>query len=205
MRLGWHTLRRLFARSGGEDGAPGEPALDISDIRSLGFWISNALMVIATILGVYLAASEGFKKALLFRQVEEREHTYDLLTALRAEIALNRKVVGAVTEKGLAELPQSWEEPPVIQRYIWQTMQNVPETFRAPPEALNGIALYYASLDEHLPAAFNDRAHRTTQYAAFKKLAEANAAFDAGVIVPIDAKMARLHDTLAEFGVDPKE
>ena len=210
MRLGWLLSRRLFGRipKEGEEGAGDlarEPVLDISDIRSLGFWISNALMIAATIFGVYLAASEGFKQAMLFRQAEEQEHTYDLLTALRAEVIRNRENAGAATAKGLEELPQSWEEPPVIQRYIWQTMQNVPETFRVPPEALNGIALYYEALDNHLVTAFNGSTHRSTQYSAFQALEKANAAFDKDVIATIGAKMARLQDSLARYGVDPKE
>lgn len=209
MRLGWLLSRRLFGRipKDGEESkeSPDEPVLDISDIRSLGFWISNGLMIAATIFGVYLAASEGFKQAMLFRQVEEQEHTYDLLTALRAEVVRNREIVGAATEKGLEELPQSWEEPPAIQRFVWQTMQNVPETFRVPPQALNGIAIYYEALDEYLPTAFNSSTHRSTQYSAFKALAEANAAFDKDVIATIGAKMAKLQSALADYGVDPKE
>lgn len=207
MRLGWLLARRNAVRSTADDGGSGssgaDPALDVSDIRSLGFWISNALMIVATILGVYLAASEGFKQALQFRQVEESEHTYDLLTALRAELELNRSRAGNAVADGLQNLPQGWEEPPRNQRYIWNTMQNVPETFRVPPEALNGIAHYYSELDVYLEQAFDERKHPSDQRGAFMKLQEANAVFDETVMSVVDSKMRALREELLSYGIDP--
>ena len=207
MRLGWLLTRKNTVRRApdgeGDEVEPGEGALDVSDIRSLGFWISNALMILATILGVYLAASEGFKQAMQFRQVEEAEHTYELLTALHAELQLNRSRLGEAVTDGLDELPQSYEEPPRNQRYIWQAMQNVPETFRVPPQALNGIAHYYREIDDYLEQAFDGRKHPSDQRRAFERLEAANAEFDAQVMTVIDAKMEELRRKLAEFGVDP--
>lgn len=209
MRLGWLLAKRYPGRSApsnDESGGPGDAeTLDVSDVRSLGFWISNALTIVATVLGVYLAASEGFKQALQFRQVEENEHTFDLLTSLKAEITHNRALTGELVDKGLEQLPQSWEKPPVQQRYIWQTMQNVPETFRAPPVALNGIALYYSRLDEHLEVAFNQRRHPSDQRNALLALQEANAEFDQTVLTAINAKMAELRSKLETFGINPDE
>ena len=207
MRLSWLLAKRHPARKATDTNAPNparEP-LDLSDLRSLGFWISNALTIVATVLGVYLAASEGFKQALQFRQVEENEHTYDLLTALQAELGHNRALVGATVTKGLEQLPNSWENPPVLQRYVWQTMQNVPQTFRTPPVALNGIALYYNELDIHLENAFNERKHPSEQRSAILALQKANAELDQTVITAINVRMADLKQKLERFGLDPDD
>lgn len=206
MRLGWLLARKNLGRKTPTPSpADDNEALDVSDVRSLGFWISNALTIVATVLGVYLAASEGFKQALQFRQVEENEHTYDLLTALSAEISHNRALVETVVVKGLEQLPQSWEKPPIQQRYVWQTMQNVPETFRTPPAALNGISMYYSKLDEHLAVAFNHRRHPSDQRSALLALQEANTEFDETVVTAINDRMADLRSKLQEFGVDPED
>ncbi|MEO0974308.1 MAG: hypothetical protein AAFX85_14550 [Pseudomonadota bacterium] len=206
MRLGWLLARKNVVRNpedGSDSPAPGAAALDLSDIRSLGFWISNLLTIVATVLGVYLAASEGFNQAMQFRQIEENEHTYDLLTALHGELTLNRTRVGDVVSKGLEKLPQSWEEPPQRQRFIWRTMQTVPETFRVPPPALNGVALYYSELDEYLEQAFDERKHPSDQRSAFVKLQRANSVLDDEVMTVIEAKMTELRQKLTRYGVDP--
>ena len=207
MKLGTLFGRRPIVRRAVEheddETAVAEARVDLSDVRSLGFWISNAFTILATVLGVYLAASEGFKQALQFRQVEENEHTYDLLTALKAELEYNRGQAGDTVERGLEKLPQSWEEPPPRQGFVWKTMQAVPETFRVPPAALNGIALYYSRLDQHMTDAYNERKHPSDQRNAILALQEANAELDDTVLRAINARMAQLKETLADFGVDP--
>ncbi|MEM9743268.1 MAG: hypothetical protein AAF918_11345 [Pseudomonadota bacterium] len=207
MRLGTLLGRRPIVRKAlshdesADDSA--QAKMDASDVRSLGFWISNAFTIVATVLGVYLAASEGFKQALQFRQVEENEHTYDLLTALKSELEYNRTQAGETVEQGLKQLPQNWQEPPKRQSFVWQTMQAVPETFRVPPVALNGIALYYAQLDEHLTAAYDERKHPSDQRSAILALQEANATLDTTVLTAINTRMAELKAQLTHFGIDP--
>ena len=42
------------------------PKLDNQELVKTSFWISQVFMIIATIVGVYLAAQEGLSQAIIF-------------------------------------------------------------------------------------------------------------------------------------------
>jgi len=48
----------------------------MSELRSGAFWVGQIIMLVATVLGIYLAASLGFKQALKLNLVEADRTTY---------------------------------------------------------------------------------------------------------------------------------
>ncbi len=53
------------------------------------FWLGQFFMIVATVLGVYLAANSGFQKALEFENLQKSKEAYLLERALVDEVAQN--------------------------------------------------------------------------------------------------------------------
>ncbi len=53
------------------------------------FWLGQVFMIVATVLGVFLAANSGFKKALEFERLQNKRGAYLLEQALTDEVREN--------------------------------------------------------------------------------------------------------------------
>ena len=60
-----------------------------SEIKKPSFWVSQLFILIATILGVYLAATQGFKQAIQFDHITNQKNVYYLQQSLKNEIESN--------------------------------------------------------------------------------------------------------------------
>jgi hypothetical protein len=113
---------------------------------NLEFWVSNAVIVMSTILGVYLAAQAGYKTALDFEVARsEREGFYmrrALLDEVKDNLARADDISKHMKENGWrfkASDPEIFK----LQSYIWETMKEQDVTFQLPSDILTGVRRYY--------------------------------------------------------------
>ncbi|MFK7839263.1 MAG: hypothetical protein AB8B83_02940 [Bdellovibrionales bacterium] len=111
------------------------------------FWISQIVVILATVLGVYLAATEGFKLAIHFDRLSEQRDNYYLQKAFYDEISDNIETAESMLEK-LEANPGNAKyilENHQFSLYIWNTMPEHNATFQIPTEVLNDLRSYYAN------------------------------------------------------------
>lgn len=74
-------------------------AFMVKDQGNKEFWFGQTFVLLATVLGVYLASMEGFKLALKFERLSNERDSYYLQTALYNELQDNIQL----TESLIAE------------------------------------------------------------------------------------------------------
>ena len=128
----------------------------ISDAQ---FLIGQGLMVVATVAGVYLAAHEGFRKALEFETVKGELDGYNLRAALRAEMIGNlaalHDLIGHVRETGA--FPATAAEWPRIRTDIWMAARMHPALFETPAPVLSSLGAFYAGAPDLIARAQENR------------------------------------------------
>jgi len=113
---------------------------------NLEFWISNLVIVISTVLGVYLAALAGFRTALEFEVARNDRDGYFMRRSLLEEVKDNLdtadKYSDFITKK------EGWRykgnpDAYKLQGFIWETMKEQSVTFQLPPAVLTAVRRYY--------------------------------------------------------------
>jgi len=111
------------------------------------FVVSQILMVGATIIGVYLAANEGFRKAVQFQLLDADRAAYRHMVALRDEMAFNAETIAAFAatyrESG-ANIHDQFLPP--MRTFVWDSSSEHPSMFEMPPEVLGGATTIYDEL-----------------------------------------------------------
>lgn len=73
--------------------------IESSEVKKPSFWISQIFILMATILGVYLAATQGFKQAVQFEHIMGQKSTYYLQSSIKNELSLNITATEQFLEK----------------------------------------------------------------------------------------------------------
>ncbi len=129
---------------------------DHSELKSSGFWIGHFLMILATIVGVYLAAQAGLKQAILFDEITGLQQGYHVRSALIDELQDNIQLLSAYKETYLSKQISGQElkqNNPDLSFYIWTSMQQSPVTLEIPGYFLNGIQRFYRSVNDIIEKA----------------------------------------------------
>ena len=124
--------------------------MDHNDLGKSGFWISQIFVVVATIIGVYLAAHAGLEQAIAFDRLTSQESSYYLRKSLHEELEDNVSILRAYTDEVLAR--RLWPEElvknrPVLSRFVWETMRYSPQTLEVPSIYLTGARQFYSKAD----------------------------------------------------------
>jgi hypothetical protein len=110
--------------------------LDTSEASKLSFWISQLCIIVATVLGVFLAANQGFKQAIAYGDIQSDKNNYYLRKSLQNEIAANishtRGYLKRIERGSLAER----KAPFKLESFVWDCMRNSPYTLEMPSELL---------------------------------------------------------------------
>jgi hypothetical protein len=113
---------------------------------NLEFWVSNAVIVLSTVLGVYLAAQAGYKTAVAFELARQQREGYFMRRALLDELKDN---LDQADEMSKNMMDSGWRftnsNPEIfkLQSYVWETMKQQSTTFQIPSEILTGVRRYY--------------------------------------------------------------
>lgn len=125
--------------------------LDNADLIKTSFWVSQLFMLLATILGVFLASKAGLNQALQFDNIDDMQNNYYLRRSLRDEVTDN---VAAMREyiKFLKEHQQTPYDMsiyhPKTSRYVWETMKYSEFTLQTPPQFISAVRRFYATTDD---------------------------------------------------------
>lgn len=126
--------------------------IDHGELKKTGFWLNQAFMIISTIVGVYLAAQSGLEQALKFDTLNKMEDNYYLRMSLYDELEDALNDLDAYAEF-LTKNPSSQaikEHKPMLEKYIWHTMQYNPTTLETPSYILSDVRRFYSKADRTL-------------------------------------------------------
>lgn len=147
--------------------------LDVSRRQNVVFWVSQLAVVFSTIVGVYLASSEGLKSAIEFHYATTTEKKYYTLSALHAEVESNNSLILALGEKNLVRNDDGEVEAhrsmrvPDLNWFVWVTMTQSSESLDLPVDILRDVNIYYLALTE-MAAQYQNSGGRDKLYNAKK-------------------------------------
>ena len=124
---------------------------DHSDLKTSGFWISQSFMIIATIVGVYLAAQAGLDQAIVFDDITSKQSNYFLRQSLYDEVDANIIMLRKYNEEYFSRaVPKSElkQHTPKLRQFVWESMKFSPATLETPSYFLREIQAFYAELDQ---------------------------------------------------------
>ncbi|MED5525698.1 MAG: hypothetical protein VX447_13220 [Pseudomonadota bacterium] len=125
------------------------PRLDNSELVKTGFWVGQVFMLLATVLGVYLAAQQGLSQAITFSDIDDQQKNYYLRRSLHDELADNVRIVREYADAVEKERPFDLTEyHPRLQTFIWNNMRYSDQTLQTPSEFLTAARRFYAGVDE---------------------------------------------------------
>ncbi len=109
------------------------------------YWIGHIFTVVATIIGVYLAATVGFDKALELEIVRADRGTYYLSESLYSEVASNIEIVqGYIDKVGDNPFPYSEDfEGIAINTFILDSAKFNDSALEIEPTILQDVSRYY--------------------------------------------------------------
>lgn len=114
------------------------------DLSNSRFWISQACVIIATIVGVFLAAQQGLSQALLFDTLNSKESNFYLRYSLDNEISSNivtlKEYANLLKQNKIRDLKSN---RPALQRFVWETMKYSPATLETPSHILAAANQFY--------------------------------------------------------------
>lgn len=126
-----------------------------SDIRKASFWVSNLFIIAATVLGVFLAATQGFEQAVQFDNLRGDKNNYYMRQSLRGELADN---AGYVKEY-IAKVSNQVVSPQlVLEDFVWNNMTYAANALETPTELLREAQRFHRRVTEIMATPhFNDR------------------------------------------------
>lgn len=141
--------------------------------RNPEFIVSQILMIAATIIGVYLAANEGFRKAVEFQLLDADRTAYRHMAALRDEMAFNAETLATFAaeyrESG-ANIHDQFLPP--VRTFVWDSSSEHPSIFEMPPEVLGNATTIYDEVRGQLALGGRGPDRRRELLTAFEAEAE---------------------------------
>jgi len=117
----------------------------MSELRSASFWVGHLFVIFATVLGVYLAASAGFKQALKLDLLQADRGTYYVAESLYRELEFNNKNMQSYLD-GIKEKSLVFKEHIdgiKLNNFIFNAAEESESTFEIAPDLLSEVSQYY--------------------------------------------------------------
>jgi|GEM_PF-5371827 len=125
-----------------------EPTSNPARGFSSEFWIGQMVVVVCTILGIYLAATLGFKKAVDLTLLESDRNTYYLAASFEGEVRSNLTHLDAfLTEHDAAPFMPDGATLK-LNRFVFDAMKFAGSTMELPPAVVNGVSTFYLDAGE---------------------------------------------------------
>lgn len=127
---------------------PAAPASDRAltnrdETKKLSFWISQIFILLATVLGVYLASSQGFRQALAYGEIQSARNAYYLRKSLQSEISDNIPLVREYMKRLETGGLPARQAPFSLDTFVWEALKNSSSTLETPPELLRESRMFY--------------------------------------------------------------
>lgn len=175
--------------------------LDITNNKNRAFWFGHLLVLLATVSGVYLAASAGLKSAVEFELIKSDRDSYYMRTALLDEVKDNVQSLetwGKEYRGGNARKFMNNPDDFTMDYFIWDTMKDNPGTFEIPGEILTGIRRYYREAD----ATLRKMTSKKPAAAVVDQMLKTNEAFQRTTLTTLEDDVAALRARLIKHGID---
>jgi hypothetical protein len=178
--------------------------LSIFKVRAEGnleFWVSNFIIILSTVLGVYLAALAGYKTALEFEISRTQRESYFMRTALLDELKDNLEQ--AEKNADFIMNKDGWRfkagpEAYKMQSFVWETMKQQSTTFQIPSELLTAVRRYYDNTNSY---GTDMRAASSPAIEAAKALLAETKAMREKTLPAMEKDIARLREKLEKLGL----
>ncbi|MCL1058783.1 hypothetical protein L2729_12405 [Shewanella gelidimarina] len=120
------------------------PKLDNQELVKPSFWISQVFMIIATIVGVYLAAQEGLSQAIIFDDLSNKQDNYYLRHALFDEVNDNVTIINEYADTVAKSSPYDLKGiHPTMATFVWENMRYSANTLETPTQILTETRRFY--------------------------------------------------------------
>jgi hypothetical protein len=116
------------------------------EIKKAGYWVGQIFMMIATVVGVFLAAQVGLRQAIIFDDIASKESNYYLRQSLAQEVSDNVDLLRIYNDEYLGRnVPKQTliANHPKISYYVWETMKFSPFTLETPSHFLSETRAFY--------------------------------------------------------------
>jgi hypothetical protein len=129
---------------------------DVRRRQNAIFWIGQLAVVFSTVLGVYLAASQGLKTAVEFHAAVSNEKNFYTLSALREEVKSNNQLLLDFTQENFVfdddgnVTSHRGSDLPDLNWFVWVTMTNATESLELPVDILKDTNRYYLELNKEM-------------------------------------------------------
>ena len=175
-------------------------ALQQGEISNLSFWISQISMIIATVLGVYLAAQQGLQQAVMFEQIQSDKNNYYLRTSLQQELTDNLQLIRDYTEQIKGAGAHTIKRYPLqLDTFVWESMKYSPATLETPPSLLSASRQFYRQANDIYQKIYSSFYH--SAYGS-KLLLELVAQMETDVLPKFEADTQKLKQTLAQQNIE---
>lgn len=140
-----HTMNESQMRSQ----AKKRLAIRHGEISKVSFWISQVFMLIATVLGVYLAGQQGLKQAVIFEQIQSDRSNYYLRKSLQHELADNLALIEEYADSltGIS-IHAARRHNLDLDTFVWETMKYSPATLETPSTLLSESRQFYRKVND---------------------------------------------------------
>ena len=163
------------------------------------FIVSQILMIVATIIGVYLAANEGFKKAIQFQLLDADRTAYRHMVALRNEMAFNARTLSDFSRKYRESGANIHDQfMPALRTFVWDSSSEHPSVFDMPEEVLGGATSIYDTLRAQMERGGRGPDRRVELLDAFD---EESARIETEMLPAFSRTLADLTQRLEEGGI----
>lgn len=178
--------------------------IQFDEIRKASFWVGQVFIILATVIGVYLASSQGFKQAMAYGNLQSARNNYYLRTSLHSEmhdnLALVREYMQRIDTGGLP----ARKAPFSLDTFVWESMKNSSATMETPSALLREARMFYRGVaDIQQKVADNTYGVKV----ANEKLAAMVDHIEKTVLPMFDANTAQIRKNLTNNGIllDPSE
>jgi hypothetical protein len=179
--------------------------MDHRDIGSSGFWVGHMLMIMATIIGVFLAAQAGLAQAIKFDQYKDLQSNYFLRQSLLEEVTDNVKILREYEKEYLSQSVANITlktNRPDLSTYVWESMKFNSATLETPSFYLTSIRRFYST-----SMSLIDKAEQQQLSAVFaaKQLKSELDYIESEVIQSLQVNCNKLAEDLMKYGIDVKD
>ena len=163
-----------------------------------GYWIGHILAVVATIVGVYLAASVGFKKAVELELLRADRGTYYVAKSLLSQTEVNLAQFDEFIQKTNGKSRIKDEIQGIhLNDFVIQSAKFSESTFELDPQVLTEVSQFYSNLR----ASF-DAYHPEKPEALMESIRKETEFMKSGPLERLEKHVSELHDLCESKGLD---
>lgn len=119
------------------------PNMEHKELANSSFWIGQLFMIVATVLGVYLAAQTGLKQAIAFDAITDMQNNFYIRRSLYDELDDNIQIIREYAK--LITQNRELDLDPAVDTFVWDTMRDNPNTLQTPPYFLRETRRFYTN------------------------------------------------------------